>query len=69
MRRATLYRRPPILRGVSASQIRADHLIEDRPFVKSRRSLVIDMTAAFKTGQQIGYHEPEGYEYERIHRC
>src|SRR6266852_8299197 len=25
MRRASLYRRPPILRGVSASQIRADH--------------------------------------------
>jgi hypothetical protein len=25
MRWATLYRRPPILRGVSASQIRADH--------------------------------------------
>jgi uncharacterized iron-regulated membrane protein len=35
MRWAALYRRPPILRGVSASQIRADHCVnfDQHPWV------------------------------------
>jgi hypothetical protein len=38
MRWAALYRRPPILRGVSASQIRADHAAnQERIDVMRRR--------------------------------
>jgi hypothetical protein len=39
MRWAALYRRPPILRGVSASQIRADHAANQG---RVKRNIVVD---------------------------
>src|ERR1700691_5538104 len=64
MRWAALYRRPPVLRGVSASHIRADHAVNQArinarygPALPSSPQLRVEADAAYHSAV-IGYRFP-----------